>query len=52
MPYRAYRVDFPDAESIYVVATDPKAVSDNINTQGASKIERIHVTVIVIPEEP
>lgn len=52
MPYRVYRVDFPDAPSIFVVATDPEAVATNVNVQGASKIERVHVTVVVIPEEP
>jgi hypothetical protein len=52
MPYRLYRVDFPDAPSIYVVATAPEPIATTLNIQGAHKIERLYDNVQVIPATP
>lgn len=50
MTYRLYRVDFEDAPSIYVVALEPLDIAQNRNVQGATKIERIHAEVFILPD--
>jgi hypothetical protein len=43
-------VDFEDAPSIYVVALEPHDITTYRNVQGATRIERIHAEVFILPE--